>query len=120
MLSCHRLRIVYVHRLRPPHTTSVYKRIRTKMCIHVRYYPVKVIIDTIEKTIKRIGHLSSNTYAFSPHDMYEDVDVSGVGGMGVCEGDDSDDGMICVTYILVVISLLVIMMLLRNYDQYNK
>jgi hypothetical protein len=60
----------------------------------------------MEKTIKRIGHISSNTYITNiDHDD---------------NASDDDGSQLSLIYICVVLILLIIMILLKNYDQEDK
>lgn len=82
---------------------------------HVHSYPVKVVIDTMEKTIKRIGHMSSNAIVSN---IYLDDDC--------CSDDygysftDDEDNSLNYLYIMLVLAMLIMMILLIKYDQDDK
>uniref|UniRef100_A0A6C0BHP3 Uncharacterized protein n=1 Tax=viral metagenome TaxID=1070528 RepID=A0A6C0BHP3_9ZZZZ len=67
--------------------------------------PVKVMIETIEKTIKRLGNMSSDL-------LFYNTDM--------CHMDDSDmDESINTIYILIIIIFIVLLIILTQLDHTN-
>lgn len=67
--------------------------------------PVKVMIETIEKTIKRLGNMSSDLLIYNT-DM--------------CHIDDSDvDESVNTLYILIIIIFIILLIILTQLDHTN-
>jgi hypothetical protein len=96
------------HRTRPDRMRKLYMKVG-----RVYSYPVKVVIDTMEKTIKRIGHMSSSVM-ISSHVCSDEFDSDDA---IYSIHTDEDDNSLNYLYILLVLIMLIMMILLIKYDK---